>query len=107
MEMRISRDALDHILAAVNAQDLVTAVRDLPKVRTTSHIARTPANDSVNFAIAAGRLYDPSANAYELIKQGKLYGVMLTLPAARTDGDHERALPVRRDFPNQSRYIRV
>ena len=59
MEMRISRDALDHILAAVNAQDLATAVRDLPKVRTTSHIACPPANDSVDFAIAARRLYDP------------------------------------------------
>ncbi len=38
MEMRISRDGLDHILDAVQTQTPVGAGRDLPKVRTTSQM---------------------------------------------------------------------
>jgi hypothetical protein len=38
MEIRISRDGLDHILDAVQTQTRVGAGRHLPKVRTTSHM---------------------------------------------------------------------
>jgi len=43
MEMGIFRDALDHILDAVDDRHLVRAGKDLAKVRTTSHMLPCPA----------------------------------------------------------------
>jgi hypothetical protein len=39
MEMGFSRDGLDHILNAVKTQTSVLAGQQLPKLRTTSHMA--------------------------------------------------------------------
>src|SRR5882762_1660491 len=73
MEIRISRDGLDHILDAVEARTRVGAGRDVPKVRTTSHMrplrgngAALPASvpDSVSFAFAASRRYDRRSNRH-------------------------------------------
>jgi hypothetical protein len=60
MELGISRDRLHHILDGDNDQYLVSAGKDLAKVRTTSHMGRS-GRLQARFAFQAGRLYHPKA----------------------------------------------
>jgi len=60
MELGILRDRLHHILDAASDQYLVSAGKDLAKVRTTSHMGQS-ARRQARFAFQAGRLYHPKA----------------------------------------------
>jgi hypothetical protein len=60
MELGISRDGLHHILEADNDQYLVSAGKDLAKVRTTSQMWPC-GSGGPRFAFLAGRLYDLEA----------------------------------------------
>jgi hypothetical protein len=70
---------LHHILDADNDQYLVSAGKDLAKVRTTSHMGPGRSRQA-RFAFQAGRLYHPKAAPPGVKKEEKRCAVMRRTP---------------------------